>query len=246
MHRHVIKLGRWYFSEGGFRFVLGLIGLALIVVATVWAWPAPPDAVILAALGVGTLLLYLSYSGQMLLGLKAGGVEGTFTEVVRAVSGADVPADVKAEVRRIVESGQAPLAARQEVQQFTPRHQMARDYEDRVRRALVSAFDHRHWKIEDLPSGGPFDFSVSEKSPPYATVRVECRWSDQPNQALLDDWRCAAELQSGARLGYGIVLVVSRLPEAGQETEGLVVWNSGADDGKLREAVLDAFPPPFS
>lgn len=237
-----------WLGRGGFRLGLGVVGVVLLGIAVVWAGEKPADAVILAIIGVGTVLLYLSYSGQLLTTLKAGGVEGTFAQVVDAIDNPRVPGEVKEQVERIVQRGQAPIAVRQQVREFSAAHRRARSYEDEVGKALtrLKAKGQNGWVVEKLASGGPFDFKVVATG---VTVRVECRWAaGVPDERLFERWKVTAADQGGGALGEGILLVasdlppsVSGLPPASPLRRGVVAWKSRAEDGDLERAIQTAF-----
>lgn len=227
-----------------FRLIMGIFGVVLLICAIIWSWLAGstrPEAVVLATLGIGTLLLYLAYSGQLLSGLTAGGVEATFADVVDVINDPGVPGEVKARVEKIVREGSAPLAVQLKVNEFSTAHLLALDFEAQVKAELDRLGSGGRWVLETLGSGGSFDFKIANRT--NQTVRVECRWAAKtPDADLFAKWKKMAQDQGGTTLGDGILLVVSDLPPKMAEP-GVVSWKSQTREEDLKTEIANAFRP---
>lgn len=188
-------------------------------------WDRPPEAIRLALLGVGALLLYLSYSNQRLTAFSVGGMEATFTEVVaRTLQDPKVPQQVKEDVEVIVTTHRAPAAAREAAREsFSRRHQLALEFEDHVTDFLERQIGDQGWtSVERLPSGGQADIRIQVS--PTSDVFIECRWSEHGlSLEDLDEWVWNAERRTSRTMGKGLVLVLAEASPA-SPMYGVVQW----------------------
>lgn len=228
-------------ENAGIRGFIGFLGAAAGGVAIWWGLSNRNETVMLAALGVGTLLLYLAYSGQQLTAFKAGGVEATLTKVVdEVVNNPDVPTKVKERVSYFVEDGRASAEARHDARIVLSNRRLAMNYENDVGEALarIGKAPKRGWGVRKEQAREFLDFQVTRKSDQMA-VSVECRWSsDIPTERQLMNWQL--DVQKHGQLGQGCVLVLAQQPPQAQG-RGVVVWRDDSDDDRLAMEIEHAF-----